>query len=417
MIILSENSLLEFDLPNIKHLHALSAVAQTGSVTAACALINLSQPALTQGIAKLEAGLGVKLFDRRRGMVLTQAGEIYLERIKRGTKLLEDAADFVDRFTPNANPHLYRLFTLGQLRALIAVVEDESFKRGADRLKVQPSTVLRACQNLQLLVKCELFEMTSNGRRPTRRAQELYRLSKLALKEFQQAKYDLLGWKGAFVGRFALGCMPLAQATMLPRALNLLAEEYPMIDVSVIDGSFANLNRSLRRGDIDIIIGALRNDITSLGLTQQTLFKEPLVIVGRSDHPLAGDEKTNLKSLAEFAWVAPRIGAASRPYFDQFYETLKRPETAAHPIRAGALGTIRGILLESDRLAIVSAQQVDYELRVQLLSKIPYELHNTNRAIGVITRENWAPSVPQQRFLHHLQTTLRENGLSLEQHP
>lgn len=413
MIVLSENSLLEADLPNIKHLHALSVIAQTGSMTAACALINLSQPALTQGIAKLEAGLGVKLFDRRRGMVLTQAGEVYLERIKRGTKLLEQAGDFFERLTPNANPHLYRLFTLGQLRALIAVVEDESFKRGANRLKVQPSTVHRACQNLELLVKCKLFEMTTNGRRPTRQAQELYRLSKLALKEFLQARYDVLGWKGAFVGRFALGCMPLAQATMLPRAFNLLAKEYPMIDVSVIDGSFANLNRSLRRGDIDIIIGALRDDVTSLGLTQQKLFEEPLVIVGRSGHPLAGGKTASLERLAEFAWVAPRIGAASRPYFDRFYETLKRPETEAHPIRAGALGTIRGILLESDRLAIVSAQQVDYELRVQLLSKIPYELADTNRAIGIITRDNWAPSVPQQRFLHHLQTALRDSGLVL----
>lgn len=415
MVVLWENSLLESDIPNIKHLHAFSAIAHNGSVTAACELINISQPALTQGIAKLERGLGIKLFDRRRGMRLTPAGTVYLQRVDRGVKLLADAAELFARSSPNTNPHLHRLFTLGQLRALVAVVEAGSFRGGAERLQIQPSTVHRACQSLGQLVDRELFEMTTNGRRPTRLAQELCRLSKFALIEFQQAKFDVLGWKGAFVGRFALGSMPLAQETMLPRALNLLTVEFPMIDVSVIDGSFAVLSRSLRRGDIDMIIGSLRGGLASLGLTQRKLFEEPLFIAGRHGHPLAGQENVTLESLAQFAWVAPRIGAASRPLFDRFYELLKRPATAAHPIRAGALGTIRGILLGSDRLAIVSAQQVDYELRAQLLAKIPYALgEEPKREIGVVTRENWVPSLPQQRFLHHLQTTSGNRGPNFE---
>ena len=415
MIAPSENTLLDADLPNIKHLHALSVIAQTGSVTAACEQINLSQPALTQGIAKLEAGLGVKLFDRQRGMVLTPAGKVYLKRIKRGMNLLREAADFLGRFATDINPYLYRLFTLGQLRALIAVVEQESFKLGAMRLNVQPSTVHRACQNLEQLVNCKLFETTSNGRRPTRQAEKLFQLSKLALGEFQQAEFDLLGWKGRFVGRFALGCLPLAQATLVPRALNLLANEYPMIDVVVIDGSYTVLSRAMRRGNVDIIIGALRTDEVLQDMEQQELFTEQLIIVGRSDHPLAGDKEITLKKLAKFSWVAPRVASASRPYFDKFYERLNRSETAAHPIKASTLGTIRGILLESDRLAIVSALQVDYELRGQLLSKIPYVLHDSDRAIGVINRVNWLPSVPQQRFLQHLQTILKDSGLVLGQ--
>lgn len=415
MIALSENTLLDADLPNIKHLHALSIIEQTGSVSAACEQINLSQPALTQGIAKLEANLGVKLFDRQRGMVLTSAGKVYLKRIKRGMNMLREAADFLGRFATDINPHLYRLFTLGQLRALIAVVEQESFKLGAMRLNVQPSTVHRACQNLEQLVNCKLFETTTNGRRPTRQAEKLFQLSKLALGEFQQAEFDLLGWKGRFVGRFALGCLPLAQATLVPRALNLLAKEYPMIDVVVIDGSYTVLSRAMRRGNVDIIIGALRTNEVLQDMEQQELFKERLIIVGRSDHPLADDNNITLKKLAKFTWVAPRAASASRPYFDKFYEGLNRPETSAHPIKASTLGTIRGILLESDRLAIVSALQVDYELRGKLLSKIPYELHNSDRAIGVISRENWLPSVPQQRFLQHLQTILKDSGLVLEQ--
>lgn len=401
MVVLWENSLLESDIANLKHLHAFSAIAKLGSITAACEQINISQPAMTQGIVKLERNLGVRLFDRQRGMRLTSAGEVYLQRIRRGTHMLMEAAALFEPYA--SNPNLYRLFTLGQLRALIAVVEAGNMKGGAQRLDVQPSTVHRACQSLGQLVNYDLFETTTNGRRPTRLAQRLYRQFKFALIEFQQARFDVLGWKGAFAGRFALGCMPLAQATMLPQALNRLTQEYPMLDVSVIDGSFAVLSRALQRGDIDMIIGALRDGLSRIGLLQQKLFDEPIFIVGRKGHPLVGQRDVGLDDLAQYAWVAPRIGAASRSMFDYFYDGLGRPDTQAHPIRAGAIGTIRGLLLGSDRLALVSAQQVHGELQSGLLAKIDFDLGGMRRSIGVTTRENWVPSVPQQRFLQHLQ--------------
>src|SRR5664279_4649996 len=63
-----------FDL-NLRHLRALAAIVARGSMSAAAEVVSLSQPALTQGLAKLEAQLGAALFDRRAdGMLPTEAG-------------------------------------------------------------------------------------------------------------------------------------------------------------------------------------------------------------------------------------------------------------------------------------------------------------------------------------------------------
>jgi DNA-binding transcriptional LysR family regulator len=43
---------------NIRHFAALAATVRHGSVTRAARAINLTQPALTQAIARLEADLG-----------------------------------------------------------------------------------------------------------------------------------------------------------------------------------------------------------------------------------------------------------------------------------------------------------------------------------------------------------------------
>ena len=62
-----------FDL-TLRHLRALSAVVTQGSLSAAAQAVGLSQPALTQGLRKLERQLEAQLFERRPDGVTCDAG-------------------------------------------------------------------------------------------------------------------------------------------------------------------------------------------------------------------------------------------------------------------------------------------------------------------------------------------------------
>jgi len=64
---------------DIRHVKYFLAVADAGSITEAAKKLHLSQPPLSTAMAKLEAELGVTLFERRpRGISLTPAGR-YLQ--------------------------------------------------------------------------------------------------------------------------------------------------------------------------------------------------------------------------------------------------------------------------------------------------------------------------------------------------
>ena len=66
------------------------AVADAGSVTEAARRLFVSQPAVSADIASLEASLGVTLFVRtRRGVHLTEAGEVLLGYVRSAFSLLD----------------------------------------------------------------------------------------------------------------------------------------------------------------------------------------------------------------------------------------------------------------------------------------------------------------------------------------
>ncbi len=68
-------------------------VAEIGQMTRAASALHIAQPALSQSISQLETQLGVKLFERHpRGVSLTPAGAVFLEKAKLALEAQADAA-------------------------------------------------------------------------------------------------------------------------------------------------------------------------------------------------------------------------------------------------------------------------------------------------------------------------------------
>jgi LysR family transcriptional regulator, nitrogen assimilation regulatory protein len=77
---------------DIKHLRALLAVAETGSVTRAAEMLHIVQPAVSRQLKLLEEDVGTAVFERGRyGMELTEAGEILVEHARRALQELDRA--------------------------------------------------------------------------------------------------------------------------------------------------------------------------------------------------------------------------------------------------------------------------------------------------------------------------------------
>ena len=88
-------------MASLRQLHYFVTVAEEGQLTRAAQRLHLSQPALSQAVAQLEAQLGVELLERHaRGVGLTTAGEAFFEKARSAVQALAEvdvAADTLSR--------------------------------------------------------------------------------------------------------------------------------------------------------------------------------------------------------------------------------------------------------------------------------------------------------------------------------
>ena len=380
---------------NLRHLRVFQSVAQSGSVTRAAETAHVSQPAVTQALAKLERLAGQPLFLRRpQALFLTHAGEVLAARVARSFALLDPVlSDLAPRLTLTASS--------AQLQALIATREAENFTLAARRMGLAQPTVHRAVSQLEQEAGRALFERTAHGLVATRPAQALAQAARLAFAELDQAEADLAELLGREVGRIVIGAMPLSRSSLLPQAIARFRKRRPTLPVRALDGPYADMIAGLRRGEVDFLIGALRDPAPIGDIVQVPLFDDRLQIVARSGHPALDLPNPTLTDLMAYPFVVSPEGAPARTAFDRITSRAGHPPSL---VETGSMVLMRELLQISDHLGCISQTQIAAEVRLGALVPVPVDLADTTRPIGLTHRADWLPTRAQGEFLEDLRT-------------
>lgn len=404
---------MEFDLPNLRHMRVFCECLRCGSVSGAAAACNMSQPAATQAIAKLEETIGTKLVLRQPpSLGPTPCGALFVRRVEAALAHLERGAREASRSLPQKardKTSFDRNVTPAQIRALIAIAGSGSFTVAARQLDLSQPTVHRAARALEDIAGVPFFKSTPAGVELTAAAQAFTLSAKLAHAEIRQGKEEIGRELGEDRGTFVLGSLPLARTAIVPKATHAMITAFPAVQVRVVDGRYHELLRSLREGDLDCLIGALRDPAPADDVVQEELFQDSLAVVVRPGHPLTRQADPTLADALTYPWVA---SPKETPAGQYVFETLRIQERAQTPVRvvSSSLVMLRGILAEGDYVAIVSRQQIKVDARAGLIRALDIPLKNTLRAIGLTTRRDWRPTETQAAYIDFLRRYSRSEG-------
>lgn len=374
---------------NIRHLAALAATVKHGSVTRAAEAVHLTQPALTQAIARLESHLGCQLFEREpAGMRPTEPALLLAPRAEAAIARIGSSR-----------------VTATQMRAFLALARSGTYAAAAERTGLSAASLHRAVNDLALALGERLVERSGRHLTLTRRGEMRARNFGLAFAELRNGLSEVSAWLGRAGGRIVIGAMPLSRARWLPRAILAFNRNFPAVDVAVVEGSHAELVAPLRDGDVDFLLGALRQDEKLEDLEQHAVFEDRPQLIMRPGHPLADCDALSAARLMAYPWVLPSAQTPLRGYWE---EMMKRAggEPPHVAIECGSVLTIRELLLETDMLTLLSPDQLRVEIDAGLL--VPRETPTpVSRTIGITTRRDWHPTTAQREMMDTLHRMAR----------
>lgn len=376
-----------FPLLSATETRVIRALAERGRTALAAESIGLSQSALSRHMRSAEDKLGVTLFRRGwSGTETTPAGDIAARQCQR---VLDRLADF-DRAHPPAR--LLALVRWRHLRTVSACARAGGASAAAMHLNVRQPAISQALREIATF-SVPLFDRRRNGLVATDAARRLAALwDEIAadltlLHQLPDRDPALPG------GRVAVGMLPFSGQNLVVETFAELTRDHPRVRLIAIPGSYAMLCDALQRGEIDLIMGTLRQPPPA-GFIEEHLYNERYVMIARHDHPCHGEAQT-LDTLARLTWSVAPHGTPVRRYFERlFRDVAEPPETQSVEIYSFA--NAEQIILGSDSVAMLCYGAARLRALPQGLREVQAPLPDATVPVG-LTRARGAVSSPAVR--------------------
>jgi LysR family transcriptional regulator of gallate degradation len=384
---------------NLRHLAALAAAVRHGSVSRAAHSVGISQPAVTQGIARLEEATGTQLLHRSANGVTATDGGVLL-----GSRAEAAAAAIAGAFRPfrsggsGGRAGAERDISMAQLQALIGLADAGSYAAGARLVGISQPSLHRSVAELERIAGVALVQRQGRGVALTESGQRMAAAFRLAAAELQAALDELAVLAGRDQGTIRIIAHDAALAQLLPRTIARFLAEHPPVTVELLPSGNDDLSR-LRSGQVDALV-ILRDSVAeNETAAAETLVAEPLVVAGRPGHPLAQAPSTGLSALASHGWAVQTKGELRDAWERLFLDRGVYPPVPN--VTCAGSAALLSLAAESDLLTVAP-------LRLASGTLVAIGAPVGRRDIVLVTRAGWVPTPAQATFVEDLRQCAQE---------
>lgn len=208
---------------------------------------------------------------------------------------------------------------LQQVRYVVAVAEERSFTRAAQRCFVVQSALSHQVKALETELGVRLFARSSRRVELTDAGERFLPSARAALEAAERAASEATAAAGTLRGTLAVGMIPTVTAIDVPVALHRFHDIHPEVRFTLEVLSSDDQEQAVIEGRLDVGILGLPADHIPRGVASRALLTEQLVAVLPAAHHEAGRTELCLQELAEEQFADFRSGSPGRAQSDQAF--------------------------------------------------------------------------------------------------
>jgi DNA-binding transcriptional LysR family regulator len=215
---------------------------------------------------------------------------------------------------------------LRQLSAFVAIYEEGSFNRAAQRLNATQSGLSMQIKLLEERLGVSLFDRSAQGVRATLAGSRLYGRAVDVLRDLDRAETELRTLGQTITGPLRVGLMPTFTRGMLAPVLSGYLRDHPDVTLSVVEAYSADLVDRVRDGRIDFAV--VPRQAERDGLRARPLGTDREILVRRPGGDLPHLAPVRLADLGPLRLVLPAPGNARRDRLDAHFAAEGLPVAA-----------------------------------------------------------------------------------------
>ena len=239
---------------------------------------------------------------------------------------------------------------LRRLRYFLAVSEELSFGRAAERLHISQPPLSRQIRQLEDELGVDLFQRSKAGVTLTEAGAAFLPEVRRTLGQAEKAVAVARAARGSNGGQFVLGYTTVFDRSAFPDVFDRFRRRFPSWRLVVKGKHSISLIRDIKNGAMDVAFIGLHTE--PQGLKVVTIREEPFVVALPASHQLAKKRRLGFDDLrcVPLFWFERRLNPGFYDYCQAFFEQINFkpnaiPEPADHHIMLGLIAEGQGVAL------------------------------------------------------------------------
>jgi DNA-binding transcriptional LysR family regulator len=184
--------------------------------------------------------------------------------------------------------HGSKALELKHLRSAVTAADSGSFRKAAEVLRLQQSSLSRSIRQIENSLGITIFERSSGGISPTVAGHSVLRLARTILDEYDALVSAARSVQSSETGRLTIGfCTSLSAGNLHDTVLSF-RRQLPRVELMAVERSRLRLATALRSGALDVLI--VTGGLPSLESRTMRLRSERVLVALPQDHALAARE-------------------------------------------------------------------------------------------------------------------------------
>ena len=240
--------------------------------------------------------------------------------------------------------------SLRQIQAIIAVCEEGSFTRAAQRDNATQSGISQHVAAVERAIGLRLFERSTKGVTPTSAGHRYYQRCIEAVRQLENAHEEARGFASVVAGDLRIGLMPTMTRAALAPTLERFTPRYPDVRLHIVEGYSGVLTDMVLADELDFAVVPTFEG--RVGLKSQLLVRDREMLLSNPKMGLKHLEPIRLKDCGPLKIVVPSRANVRRRNIEIYLET-HGVEVADMIEMDAMIGTIQ-FVARSDWVAILS---------------------------------------------------------------